>query len=330
MEQAPDAQLMHEVAHGSETALTLLHGRFARTILGLALHTLDRATAEDIVQDVFLSVWRHAASFDSERGTVRAWILQIAHFRILNELRRRSRQPPIEPDAQGRLLATIPSREPAPPDAVAAEHRRAALRAAVDELPPEQREALDLAFFGDLTHAQVAAELDLPLGTTKTRIRTGLEKLRRKLAPQWAVLTALGVLIALGVRYRFEHAALERYDRALSMVTASDSVNLALAPSSGTPAETHARFRSRPGARIAVVTFSKFAHAPSGATYQAWARYGSTWLSLGTIVPDASGSARLIAEDDALTATPDALEVTLEPSSGSATPSGRIVVSWTR
>src|SRR5512139_759309 len=104
MEPAPDAQLMREVARGSETALTLLHRRFARTVFGLALQTFDRATAEDVVQDVFLSVWRHAASFDSERGTVRAWILQIAHYRVLNELRRRSRQPPIEPDAEGHLL----------------------------------------------------------------------------------------------------------------------------------------------------------------------------------------------------------------------------------
>ena len=330
MEQAPDAELMREVARGSETALALLHRRFARPILGLALQTLDRASAEDVVQDVFLSVWRHAASFDAERGTVRAWIFQIAHHRILNELRRRSRQAPIEPDADGRLLAGIPSREPAPADTVAAARLRAVLRAAVDELPPEQRAALDLAFFDDLTHAQVAAELDLPLGTTKTRIRTGLDKLRRRLGPQWALFTALGVLIVLGLRYGAEHATLDRYDRALTMVTASDSVNLLLAPSPGTTGETHARFRGRPGERIAVLTFSKFAPAPAGTTYQVWARYGGTWLSLGTMEPDANGSARLIAVNDALTVPPEALEVTVEPGGGSAAPSGRALASWAR
>jgi RNA polymerase sigma-70 factor (ECF subfamily) len=331
MEHANDAQLMREVARGSEEALTLLHRRFARPIFGLAVQALDRASAEDIVQDVFLSVWRNAASFDPDRGTVRAWILQIAHYRVLNELRRRSRQPAIEPDAAGTLLAALPSREPAPPDAVAAEHRRSALRAAVDELPPEQRTALDLAFFDDLSHAQVAAELDLPLGTTKTRIRAGLEKLRKKLGPQWAVLTALGVvLLALGVRYRADHAALERYDRALSMVTASDSVNLLLAPSGGVPADTHARYRGRPGARIAVLTFSKFPPTPAGATYQAWARYAGVWTSLGTIEPDASGSARLIVENDALVTPPEGLEVTVEPRGGGETPGTQVIASWTR
>jgi RNA polymerase sigma-70 factor (ECF subfamily) len=326
---ASDAELMRDVARGSEEAVVTLHHRYAGAILGVALQSLDRATAEDIVQDVFLAVWRNAAKFDPERGTVRAWVLQIAHFRVLNELRRRSRQAPIEPDVDGHLLAALPAHEPDPAHAVAAEHRRATLRAAMNELPAAQREALDMAFFDDLTHAQIAAELDLPLGTTKTRIRAGLEKLRGKLGPQWATLITLGVLIALGVRYRAEQVALDRYDRALSMITASDSVNVRLAPAAGMPAEAHARYRGRPGAAIAVVTFSKFPPASASETYQVWARYGSTWISLGTVAPDASGSARLIVENGALTAPPEALEVTLEPRGGSATPGGRVAASWT-
>ena len=85
-----DEDLMRRIAGGSPEALALLHRRFARLIFGLAAQTLDRATAEDLVQEVFLAVWRNASRFDPERGTVRAWILQIAHFRVLNELRRRS------------------------------------------------------------------------------------------------------------------------------------------------------------------------------------------------------------------------------------------------
>jgi RNA polymerase sigma-70 factor (ECF subfamily) len=327
--QASDAELMRDVARGIEEALVLLHRRYARAILGVAVQALDRATAEDIVQDVFLAVWRNAAMFDPERGSVRAWVLQIAHFRVLNELRRRSRQPPIEPDVDGELLAGLPAHEPDPAYAVAAERRRATLRAAMNELPAAQREALGMAFFDDLTHTEIAAELDLPLGTTKTRIRAGLEKLRGKLGPQWAALIALGVLVALGIRYRAEHVALERYDRALSMVTASDSVNVRLAAAPGMPAEAHARYRGRPGAAIAVMTFSKFPPAPAGETYQVWARYGSTWISLGMVEPDASGSARLIAENGALAAPPEALEVTLEPRAVSAVPGGRVVASWT-
>jgi hypothetical protein len=134
-------------------------------------------------------------------------------------------------------------------------------------------------------------------------------------------------LAALGVRYLSEHATLTRYDRALSMITASDSVNLRLAPMPPTPAGTHARYRGRPGATIAIVTFSDFPPAPAGHIYQAWARHGSTWTSLGT----ASGSTRLIAEGAALSTLPDALQVTIEPvepRTGSAAPSGPVVVAW--
>jgi hypothetical protein len=112
------------------------------------------------------------------------------------------------------------------------------------------------------------------------------------------------------------------------MVTSSDSVNLRLGAAPGTPEATHARYRSRPGAGIAVVTFSAFAPAPGGRTYQAWVRHGATWMSLGTVEPDAGGSARLIIEDPALGALPDGVEVTLEPRTGSVAPSELVIVAW--
>jgi RNA polymerase sigma-70 factor (ECF subfamily) len=319
---------MRQAAEGSAEAIGLLHRRYARRVFGLAVQSIDRATAEDLVQDVFLTVWRNAARFDPERGPVRSWILQIAHFRLLNELRRRSRQPEIMPDPEGLVLEGLAGGDPDPADVVSQQHRRAVLKSAFDELPPPQREAVGLAFLEDLTHEQVAAELDLPLGTAKTRIRTGLKKLRVVLAPQWATLAALGLLIAFGVRYREEQIVLARYDRALSIVTASDGVNLRLAPVSETSGDTHARYRGRPGVGVAVLTFSNFPPAPAGQTYQAWARYGSTWTSLGTVVPDAGGSARLIAESPALRTVPEALEVTLEPRAASAPPHGPTIVAW--
>jgi RNA polymerase sigma-70 factor (ECF subfamily) len=327
-EHATDAELMRQIAGGSQDALDALHGRFARPILALAAQSLDRATAEDVVQDVFLAVWRHAGTFDETRGTLRAWIFQIAHFRVLNELRRRSRQPEIAPDPDGRLLASLPASSLGPAEATAAARRRAALRTAVDELPPAQREAVDLAFFDDLSHAQVAAELDLPLGTAKTRIRAGLQSLRGRLGPQWAAVVALALLAGLGVRH--QRTVLEQYDRALSMVTASDSVSLRLGPGSGMPEAAHARYRGRPGATVAVVTLSAFPPAPAGDTYQVWTRHGLTWTSLGTVRPDAAGGGRLIAEGDVIATLPDALEVTVEPGAGSAAPSGRIAAEWTR
>src|SRR5262245_57196580 len=151
-----DAELMRRVAGGSEGALDALHGRFARPIFALATQALDRAAAEDIVQDVFLVVWRKADQFDPERGTVRAWLLQIAHHRVLNELRRRSRQPELEPDGDARL-GELASRDPEPAARAVAQRRRHLVTAALDELPEAQREALELAFFDDLTPQQVQA-----------------------------------------------------------------------------------------------------------------------------------------------------------------------------
>jgi len=322
-----DADLMRQVADGSGEALAMLHRRFARPVFRIAAQTLDRAAAEDLVQDVFLAVWRNAARFDPERGTVRAWILQIAHFRLLNELRRRSRHP--ENGADDFVLDGVPAEGVGPPEAVSRRRRRDVLEAALGELTPPQREALGLVFVDDLTHEQAAAELGLPLGTAKTRIRAGLQKLRTSLAPQWAALVALCLLAALGVRYRSERATADRYDRALAMVTSSDSVNLRLAPAPGTPAATHARYRGRPGAGIAIVTCSSFPPPASGRTYQAWVRHGTTWTSLGTVEPDADGSARLIAENAALAALPDGVQVTLEPRGGSPARSGAVVVEWT-
>ena len=323
-----DEDLIRQVEGGSAEALALLHRRFARLIFGIAVQTLDRSGAEDLVQDVFLAVWRNAARFDPERGTVRAWILQIAHFRVLNELRRRSRQPEIVPDPEGLVLDGLPARDPGPPEAASRERRRAIIRSAFEELPVPQREALSLAFLDDLTHEQVAAELNLPLGTAKTRIRAGLQKLRGTLGAQMAALVALCLLAALGVRHRAQQATLERVDGALSMVTASDSVNLRLGPTAGTPEETHARYRGRTGTTVAVVTFSRFPAPPAGQTYQVWVRHGDTWTALGSVQPDADSNGRLIAESAALATLPDAIEVTLEPRAGSAKPGEHVVVAW--
>src|SRR5213593_3308065 len=130
-----DEDLMRQVAEGSAEALGLLHRRFARLIFSLAAQTLDRATAEDLVQEVFLAVWRNAGRFDPERGTVRAWVLQIAHFRLLNELRRQSRQPEIAPDPEGLVLAGLPASDPGPDEATWRQHRSTVLKSALDELP---------------------------------------------------------------------------------------------------------------------------------------------------------------------------------------------------
>ena len=118
-----------------------------------------------------------------DTGDVPRWVLQITRTRVLNELRRRGRRPRATSDSDGAGAKICPTPGPGPAEAVWREHRRAVVREAVEALPPPQREALSLAFLEDLTHEQVAAFLELPLGTTKSRIRSGLKSPARPARP---------------------------------------------------------------------------------------------------------------------------------------------------
>jgi RNA polymerase sigma factor (sigma-70 family) len=326
-----DEELMRLLAAGHQEALGPLYSRYAPLIFNLAAQSLDRAGAEEIVQEVFLAVWRTAATFDPAVGPFRPWILQIAHFRILNELRRRNRRPRVERDADGERLAALPDPDPEPADAAWQEYRRAAVRAALEKLPPPQRQALGLAFFEDLTHEQVAATLEVPLGTAKTRIRAGLQKLQAHLAPLVLALAVGGSLVALGIRYQAEQAALQRTDRALRLVVASDVVPIRLVAAPGVPEATHGTYRGRPGTELAVMSLSKFEPAPAGQVYQAWGRYGGTWRSLGTARPDAGTERTLLIVEGAWVAhLPEAVQVTLEPAPGSLAPTGPLMASGAR
>jgi RNA polymerase sigma-70 factor (ECF subfamily) len=294
-------------------------------VFALAARALDRPAAEEIVQDVFVAIWQNAERFDPALGSLRTWLLAIAQRRIANELRRRSRRPKLASDDGESLAAVDPS--PGPVAEAWLAYRRAAVREALEHLPAEQRKALGLAFFEELTHEQVAQVLELPLGTAKTRIRSGLRKLRAPLA----ALVALGVVLAGGgatwlARERAQ-AALER--RALDLVTSSEVTPLRLEPPAGAAvSETHATYRARQGEPLAVLTLSHFAPAPAGSVYQAWTRHGLVYTSIGIAELDASGHARLIAEGRAFGVTPDEISVTVEPAGGSESPTGPEVVAW--
>ncbi len=318
---------MQQLAAGRQEALGPLYGRYAARIFSLAAQTLGRATAEEIVQEVFLAVWRKAATFTPERGMFRAWVFQIAHFRILNELRRRSRQPQLEEDPDGLRIAEAPDPAPEPDEVIGREAQRATVREALEALPPAQRRAVELAFFEELTHEQVATALRLPLGTTKTRIRAGLQKLRAGLTPALGALVVVAIGLGAVVGIRSEQAARALDARALALLTSSETVAIRLAAARGVPAETHAVYRGQTGAPIAVLTLEKLPPVPAGETYQAWVRHGETWTSLGTARPDARGSARLIVEGPGLAVPPDAIEVTREPARGSPGPHGPVIVS---
>jgi RNA polymerase sigma-70 factor, ECF subfamily len=333
IEYHSDEELMRRLADGRPEALGPLHARYAALIYRVAARSLDNPAADEISQEVFLAVWRHAASFDPTRGTFRAWVLQITRSRVLNELRRRSRRPRAasQSDNLGGDHLTDPGPDPA--ESVWREHRRAVVREAVQALPPPQREALSLAFLEDLTNEQVADFLNLPLGTTKSRIRSGLRALRGSLAPLVAAgLILAGLLTVAGVRERAHQIALTRQVRALGLVTNSEVVPRRLGPMPGINPQSHGNYRGRPGVDLAVLTLSYLAPAPGGYEYRAWASHGGRWTLLGRAQLDNDGRSLLIAEGPALATPPDQLQVTLEPIGArvgaGAVPTGPPVVRW--
>ncbi len=323
-----DEELVSELVAGVQDALKPLHHRYAPLIFHMAAQTLDPTAAEEIVQDVFLVVWRKANTFDPSRGAFRPWLLQIAHFRILNELRRRSRRPQLAPDADGELTEEMPDDSAEPIETAWHAYRRDAIRAAVANLPPPQRQALSLAFFEDLTHDQVADMLNLPLGTVKTRIRSAIHTLRKNLAPLGIAVALLSLLALLGIRYQAEQQAYVRDQAALLMVTLSDSTATHVPPVPGVPPETHGSYRSRLSSPVAVLALHNFPPAPQGKTYQGWVLHQGNWISLGTVLPDANGNAVLIAENPGLAVAPEAIQVTLEPVGASSAPTGPVIISW--
>ncbi len=333
IEYESDEELMRQLAAGQPEALGPLHARYASLIYGVAARSLDQAGAEEISQEVFLAVWRHAATFDPTRGAFRAWVLQITRSSVLNELRRRGRRPRATIQVNGSGGDHLPDPGPDPAESAWHEHRRAVVRAAVEALPAPQREALSLAFLEDLTHKQVAAFLNLPLGTTKSRIRSGLETLRGNLAPLvGAGLLLAGLLTFAGLREHAHQAALLRQGRALALVTNSEVVPRRLSAAPGINPEAHGNYRGRTGVDLAVLTLSYLAPAPRGYEYRAWASHGGRWTLLGRAKLDNIGRSLIIAEGPELAIPPDQLQVTLEPvgngADKGAVPVGPPVVRW--
>ena len=177
-----DEELIGRLALGSHEAFELLHRRYSALLTHLASQQVERSSADEIAQDVLVSVWQHAGSFDPRRGRFRPWLLQIARRRIINELRRTRVRPGLVADPEGVLLDHVADDAPGVADQVARHERRSEVRCALRVLPAPQREAVAMAFLHEMTQEEVASALRVPLGTTKTRIRTGLLRLRAALA----------------------------------------------------------------------------------------------------------------------------------------------------
>jgi RNA polymerase sigma-70 factor (ECF subfamily) len=170
--QLTDEEVLALVGRADEVALGELYDRFGRVAYGLALRILRDPA---LVQDAMLSAWRTAASFDPRRGNASTWLLTLVHRRAVDVVRRedRRRAQPIE-------NAPIASGDATDETAELREQRRA-VQAALAQLPPEQREALELAYYGGLSQSELAERLGVPLGTVKSRMFSALSKLRELL-----------------------------------------------------------------------------------------------------------------------------------------------------
>jgi RNA polymerase sigma-70 factor (ECF subfamily) len=165
-----DRELLLRVAAGDRAAFEALYHRYVRPVFGLALRRLgDRGRAEDAVQETFAAIWRSAGSYKPERGPASPWLYAIARNAITDRLRMRSDTPGELPDR--------PSGEPGPPDRAESGYVSWRVHRALDELPGTEREVIELAYWSGFSQSEVAAFLDIPLGTVKTRTRSGLARL---------------------------------------------------------------------------------------------------------------------------------------------------------
>ena len=181
-----DELLLGLIALQSQGALEAFYDRYARQVYSLVRSILrDPGVAEEVTQEVFLIVWRRAVSFNSQRGRPATWLLSVAHHRAIDALRRQRRRDHREGPWAEELGAFQVKSEGAGPDEMAvAMEEGARIREALARLPPEQQQVIVLAYFQGLTQVEISRLLTQPLGTVKTRIRLGLEKLRLALGPE--------------------------------------------------------------------------------------------------------------------------------------------------
>jgi RNA polymerase sigma-70 factor (ECF subfamily) len=173
-------EVIARIARGERGALRSAYDSFSGRAMAIALRILGSSEeAEEVVQDTFVEIWRRAADYRPERGTPAAWIASMARSRAIDRLRERTRAANTI-----RTLAAEPPRDPEPPPSESAARRqeRSRVRAALSLLPPEQRRAVELAYFDGLTQSEIARATGVALGTVKTRMRLGMEKLAAALA----------------------------------------------------------------------------------------------------------------------------------------------------
>ncbi len=174
----PDEELLAALVAREPGALEELYDRYGRLAFSLAVRIVaSPETAEEIVQEAFLSIWRGAVRYEAARGSVRTWLLSITHHRAIDAVRRRGARVQTAPiDERVQYVGGADVWQD-----VSRSLTRDEVRAALAALPADQRESIELAYFGGLTYPEIAQKLGLPLGTVKSRLRLGLQKLRQLL-----------------------------------------------------------------------------------------------------------------------------------------------------
>lgn len=170
------------MAAGDQSGLAALYDESSRLIYSIVLRIVRRAEdAEEVTLDVFTQVWKTAKSYDASRGSVAAWLVMSARSRAIDRIR--ARAPREENERPMPDVFDVPTTRPTPERETEDSERRRRVASALSTLSEEQRELLQLAFFSGLSHSELAARLNQPLGTVKTRIRAGMMKLREQLEP---------------------------------------------------------------------------------------------------------------------------------------------------
>ncbi len=177
-----DPALLARVVKGDQQAFSQLYDRSSTLLYTLAVRILGhRDEAADLLQEVYLEVWRKVARYDVGRGTPVAWLITLTRSRAIDRLRARGTRASAAESLDGPSAAQIPDRRQGPFDAHADQEMRERVTQALSSLPPAQQQAIELAYYEGLTHMEIAARLNQPLGTVKTRIKLGMAKLRETL-----------------------------------------------------------------------------------------------------------------------------------------------------
>jgi RNA polymerase sigma-70 factor, ECF subfamily len=180
LEQTPDSALIGKVMAGDESALSALYDRYAPMLFGMLMRVLkDQQAAEEVVQDLFLQLWREAERFDASRGSLPAWLVVIGRNRAISRLRGRRDRELLE-EHEGDFASAFVSSANIEDEAARAQLARS-VTTAMEKLPAEQRQVVELAYFEGMTQSEIAAKTGSPLGTVKTRARSAMQTLRQML-----------------------------------------------------------------------------------------------------------------------------------------------------